>query len=147
MSNWQLAQLNIAHLLAPIDSPTLSDFVSELDRINALAENSNGFVWRLISDENAQSVNPFGDDFIVNLSVWESVETLFDYVYRTAHKDIMKQRKKWFKREGNAFMVLWWVPAGHQPTETEAKERLDLLQRDGPSKDAFTFKTTFAKPS
>jgi len=92
------------------------------------------------------SDNPFSDDFIVNLSVWESVETLFDFVYRTVHTDIMKQRKKWFHRASDQHSVLWWVPAGHEPTAEEAKERLELLNAQGPSADAFTFKQAFEKP-
>lgn len=149
MADWELAQLNIAHLLAPIESPALSGFVSELDRINALAEASPGFVWRLETDvrDAEPADNPFGDEMIVNLSVWESVESLFDYVYRTAHTDVMKQRKQWFHRASSQYSVLWWVPAGHQPTAMEAKERLDLLEANGPSEQAFTFKKAFDKPA
>lgn len=149
MADWELAQLNIAHLLAPIDSPTLADFVSELDRINALADAAPGFVWRLQDDvqEEDPADNPFGEEFIVNISVWDSVASLFDYVYRTAHTDVMKQRKKWFHSAKSQNSVLWWVPTGHQPTAVEAKDRLDMLQANGPTANAFTFKQAFDKPA
>ncbi len=149
MADWELAQLNIAHLLAPIESPTLADFVSELDRINALADAAPGFVWRLEDDvqEKDPVDNPFGEEFIVNLSVWDSVASLFDYVYRTAHTDVMKQRKKWFLSANSQNTVLWWIPTGHQPTVEEAKDRLDILQANGPTANAFTFKQSFGKPS
>jgi hypothetical protein len=148
MSNWELAQLNIAHLVAPIDSPTLTDFVAELDRINALAENSPGFIWRLESAEgNATNVDhPFGDTVIVNLSVWDSVPSLRDYVYKSAHTDIMKHRKQWFARANEAYQVLWWVPAGHRPNTFEAQQKLKLLQLQGPCSDAFTFKHAYPHP-
>ena len=149
MADWELAQLNIAHLLEPIDSPTLTDFVSELDCINALADAASGFVWRLQDDvqEEDPADNPFGEEFIVNLSVWDSVASLFDYVYRTAHTDVMKQRKKWFHSTKSQNTVLWWVPAGHQPTAEEAKDHLDMLQANGPTANAFTFKQAFDKPA
>ena len=97
MSNFELAQLNIAHLKAPIDSPTLADFVANLDRINLLADASVGFRWRLKTDEgNATSLHPFGDDVIVNMSVWRDLEALRHFVYNTAHIEIMKRRREWF---------------------------------------------------
>ena len=143
MSERQLAQLNIAQLIAPIDSPELADFVANLDRINALAEASPGFVWRL-KDDLCLDVNtdqPFGDDMIVNLSVWETVQSLHDYVYRTAHAQIMSRRHEWFHRMKSSYTVLWWVPAGHEPDVYEAHEKLQLLDEKGPGPDAFTFKT------
>ena len=146
MTDRELAQLNIAALLAPIDSPPLAGFVAELDRINALAERSPGFVWRFEADvTEAEPVpHPFGDDVIVNLSVWTSVETLHDYVYRSDHAAIMRRRKEWFHRMRDAHTVLWWVPRGHRPTLDEAHARLEALRRDGPGPDAFTFKTARA---
>jgi len=147
MKRWELAQLNIATLIAPIDSPTLADFVAELDRINALADQSPGFVWRLKSDDgNATEVqHDFGGDVIVNASVWESVEHLHTYVYRTAHAEIMSRRKEWFTMMKSSYTVLWWVPQGHRPTPQEAKVKLDLLESKGPSPDAFTFKRAFPR--
>lgn len=148
MTDWELAQLNIATLLAPIESPALRGFRAALDRINALAEASPGFVWRLQTDEcNATDAeHGFGSDKIVNLSVWRSVEELHQYVYRTAHAEIMSQRKQWFHRMGEAYSVLWWVPAGHRPTVWEAERKLELLRVEGSGPQAFTFKQVFHKP-
>ena len=148
MANWQLAQLNIAQLIASIDSPTLADFVADLDRINALAEQSPGFIWRYEADVRTNHIGdqPFGDDMIVNMSVWDSVEALHTYVYRTAHAQVMSRRKEWFQRMSNTYSVLWWVPAGHQPDMYEAKEKLEQLRRDGAGPDVFSFKTVAAIP-
>ncbi|WP_020393756.1 DUF3291 domain-containing protein [Thiolinea disciformis] len=141
---YQLAQLNIATLLAPLDSPELKDFVDNLDRINALAEQSQGFVWRLqTAAGDATALRPFGEDVIVNLSVWDSVEALHQFVYRSAHAPIMSRRREWFARMAQAYMVLWWVPTGHQPSVEEAKQRLEQLQTQEPSAEAFTFKKLF----
>jgi hypothetical protein len=147
MSAWQLAQLNIADLKAPLDSPELKDFVDNLDRINELAESSPGFVWRLKGDGNdATSLRPLGDDVLVNMSVWRDVAALKNYVYQTAHAQIMRRRREWFTRMGDAHMVLWWVPAGHEPTVAEAVTRLKLLREKGPTPDAFTFGEAFGAP-
>ena len=147
MKKFQLAELNIAQMKAPIDSPVMKDFVDNLDRINGLAEQSPGFVWRLqMEDGNATSLRPFGDDIIVNLSVWEDKASLFDYVYGPGHVEIMRRKKEWFDRMSAAYLVLWWVPAGHQPSEEEAKEKLMLLREVGPTAAAFTFKQFFPSP-
>ncbi|MFY8095371.1 MAG: DUF3291 domain-containing protein [Niveispirillum sp.] len=147
---YQLAQINVARLLYPIDSPELSGFTSRLDAVNALAEVAPGFVWRLKGDGNdATSLRPFPDpEMIVNMSVWDSVDALFDFTYRLAdHAAVMRGRRDWFARPTGAHMVLWWVPAGHLPTLTEARERLDHLDRHGPTPHAFTFKDRFAVPA
>ncbi len=130
MANYQLAQLNIAKLQAPIESAQLADFVSNLDRINALADSSAGFVWRLADDTgNATDINhPFSSDYIVNLSVWESVDALQAFVYRSAHTDIMKRKKEWFHAPTETNMVLWWVKSGHRPNALEGYERLMQLR-------------------
>lgn len=147
MSNYHIAQLNIARLLAPIDSPQLSDFVANLDRINALAEESPGFVWRLqTEDGDATGIDFFGSDQIVNLSVWDSIEKLHHYVYRTAHVEILSRKKEWFQKMGEAHMVLWWVPAGHIPSIEEASHKLNMLRESGPTSEAFTFKKAFPAP-
>ena len=145
---WHLAELNIARALAPLDSPTLADFMSELDRINALADAAPGFVWRLQGDAgNATDVRVGGDPLLlVNLSVWRSAEELFDFVYRTAHAGVMVQRRRWFEKMSEAYQVLFWVRAGHLPTVEEAFERLHTLRRLGPTAEAFTFKARFAPP-
>ncbi|RTE65751.1 DUF3291 domain-containing protein [Amphritea opalescens] len=148
MSQYHIAQLNIAKLLAPIDSPQLSDFVANLNRINALAEESPGFVWRLQTEEgDATGIDYFGTDQIVNLSLWASVEDLHHYVYRTAHVEIMRRKKEWFSRMGEAYMVLWWVPAGHIPSVEEAAQKLNTLRKQGPTAEAFLFKKAFPAPS
>lgn len=143
MAIWELAQLNIAQLLAPIHSQKLVDFVANLDRINELAERSPGFVWRYESDVRSicEVDQPFADDMIVNMSVWESAESLHNYVYRTAHAPIMSRRKEWFKRMSDVYTVLWWVPAGHRPDLHEAKDKLDKLRAEGSGEQVFTFKT------
>lgn len=147
MPSYQLAQLNIATLSAPLESPALKDFVDNLDRINALADNAPGFVWRLQTDEgDATALRPFGEDIIVNLSVWQDIESLHNYVYKTAHVEIMKRRREWFTRMHDAYMVLWWVSAGHRPTAEEAADRLTRLQTEGASQEAFTFSQPFAAP-
>jgi hypothetical protein len=147
MSNYQLAQLNIGNLAAPLDSPQLKEFVDNLDRINAVAESSPGFVWRLTGDGNdATSLRPLGDNVLVNMSVWCDAEALKNYVYRSPHTQIMKQRRQFFTRMKEAHMVLWWVPAGHQPTVAEAIERLTRLRERGPSPEAFTFGEAYSAP-
>jgi len=147
--SWQLAQLNIASMLAPIDSPVLADFVAELDRINGIADQAPGFVWRLqAEDGNATELeHGFGAEFIVNMSVWESMEDLHNYVYKTAHAQIMSRRKEWFHRMTDAYTVLWWVREGHRPTVVEAEAKLALLQSGGPGPNAFTFKNSYPKPT
>ena len=92
----------------------MADFMANLDRINALADHSPGFVWRLQDDSgNATSVSPTNDNLIVNMSVWDDVASLNHYVYKTAHVEIMKRRKEWFERMQDNHFVLWWVPRGH----------------------------------
>ncbi|MEZ5501039.1 MAG: DUF3291 domain-containing protein [Steroidobacteraceae bacterium] len=148
MAEYELAQLNVARLIAPIDSPRLTAFVANLDRINALAEQSPGFVWRLqTEDGDATAIRPFGVDYIVNLSVWTDIASLHSYVYRTAHIEVMRRRKEWFAPMGEAYLVLWWIAAGHKPTVEEARARLTALQANGPSSQAFTFKRPFPNPA
>ena len=144
MADFELAQLNIASLLAPMDSPQLAGFNANLDRINALADAAPGFVWRLANEEG--DARPFGPEFLVNVSVWRDIESLKNFVYNTAHTEVMRRRKEWFGKMQEAYVVLWWVPAGHQPSEAEAKEKLELLWRNGPSPDAFTFKEQMEPP-
>ena len=141
----QLAQLNIARLRHPLDHPDLEPFVSALDAVNADAEAAPGFVWRLIGDgtNNATDLRPWGDDMIVNLSVWESVEALREYVYAPAHRDILRQRRSFFDPMTEAFVVLWWVEDGEWPTLDEAHERLTMLRTHGPTAQAFTFANPF----
>jgi hypothetical protein len=144
---YELAQLNIGVAAAPLDSPQMADFMNNLDRINALAEAAPGFVWRLqTEDGNATALRPLGDETMVNMSVWKDVASLNAYVYRSAHVEIMRRRKEFFKPPAQPFMVLWWVPAGHKPTTEEAFAKLELLKKNGPTPDAFTFRQHFPPP-
>src|SRR5215212_2317688 len=124
----------------------MADFVARLDEINALADCAPGFVWRLQTPEgNATYVRAYDDDrILVNMSVWESVEALKEYVYRSAHAELLRARRSWFEQFAGVFVALWWVPAGHIPTVDEAKLRLQHLEEHGPSPFAFTFKTLHA---
>ena len=147
MSHYHLAQLNIAVMKESLESPGMGDFVANLDRINALAESSPGFVWRLKTDDgDATALRPLGDNVLVNMSVWQDVATLNHYVYKTAHVEIMARRKEWFEKMAEAYAVLWWVPQGHNPTITEAAARLEHLRQHGPTEKAFTFRNAFAPP-
>ena len=143
----ELAQLNIARLAGPIDSPRLADFVSNLERINGLAEASPGFVWRLQDETgDATAIRHFGDDVIINMSIWRDVASLQDYVYRSAHTEVLRRRQEWFEKIRESYLALWWVPAGHRPSLDEAGSRLERLRENGPTAEAFTFKKTFAAP-
>jgi len=146
---YQLAQCNIGRARAPIDDPVMAGFVARLDEINSLADGSPGFVWRLQSDGgNATSIRAYDDDLILfNLSVWESPDHLRAFVYRSDHASVMRQRKQWFEQFDGLYLVLWWIPAGHIPTVTEAKERLDHLRTNGDSPHAFSFARTFPAPA
>ena len=146
--SYQLAQLNIAQMRYAMEAPEMADFANNLDRVNALAESSPGFVWRLQDEAgNATALRPFGDDMLVHLSVWEDVESLRQFVFKTAHSDIMKRRGEWFDRMPTDYLVLWWVPAGHQPSEAEAGEKLALLRSEGPGPAAFNFRQSFPPPA
>ena len=149
MPGHHIAQLNVGRALTPLDSPGMAEFMALLDPINALADRSPGFVWRLEDDEGtgATGIKVTDDDqFIVNMSVWESIEALRAFVYDSAHLPVMRRRREWFERFGRPFIVLWWVPAGHVPTVEEAMDRLALLEARGPTPEAFTFKVRFDPP-
>lgn len=143
MTSFHLAQLNIARMKAPLEAPEMASFVARLDEINALADAAEGFVWRFQTPEgNATYARPYDDErILVNLSVWESVEALKNYVYRTAHAELLRDRRQWFEHFDGAYVAMWWVPAGHIPSVDEAKKRLEHLQEHGPSQFAFTFKS------
>ena len=147
MSAYELAQLNIAVMREPLESPSMADFVANLDRINALAEASPGFLWRLQSDEgDATAFRPLGDMTLVNMSVWKDAEALNQYVYRSAHAEIMRRRNEWFEKMKEVFVVLWWVPAGHRPGIEEGVAKLEHLRAHGPTENAFTFRKAFPPP-
>jgi hypothetical protein len=145
MAEYHLAQVNIARMLAPLDSPQMRDFVDNLDRINALAEAAPGFVWRLMDDSgNATDLRPFEDDWLIlNMSVWQDVDSLYQYTYYSEHVEVFRRRHEWFEVIKEPMMALWWVAAGNTPTVTEAAKRLDHLRQHGPTAQAFTFKKRF----
>jgi hypothetical protein len=149
MGGYQLAQLNIGRPIEPLDSARLAGFVSQLEPVNALADAAPGFVWRLqTEDGDATAIRPFDDDrLIVNMSVWESLQSLSDFVFQNAgHREVLRRRRDWFVQLAEAIAVLWWVPAGHRPTVAEAQERLVHLRNLGPTPHAFTFRTHFPAP-
>ncbi|MEV6931319.1 DUF3291 domain-containing protein [Dactylosporangium sp. NPDC051485] len=143
-----LAQLNLGVPVGPREDPRMAGFYGELDRINAIADGWPGFVWRLVDDEGADatSLRPYGDDTMVNLSVWKGLESLRDFTFRSGHLDVLRRRREWFHPLGEAATVIWWVPEGHIPTVGEAGERLELLRREGPTARAFTFRDPFPAP-
>ena len=147
-SAYRLAHFNVARLRAPLTDPSMSEFVAGLDTINALADASAGFVWRLAEgpDGDATTVRPLDPDVIVTMSVWDSVESLRAFSYQSAHLDYLRRRRDWFRpHDFPASLVLWWIPASRLPTVTEACERLALVA-EGPSPEAFTFRQTFPAP-
>jgi Domain of unknown function (DUF3291) len=144
---YHVAQVNIALPKAPTDSPLLEDFMAALDPINALADASPGFVWRLqTEDGNATAIRPFPDGrLMINMSVWASIDELASFVYRSGHVAVMRRRREWFEHM-RLYMALWWVRVGHVPTAAEARERLDHLVAHGPTPFAVTFKRRFPAP-
>jgi hypothetical protein len=150
MHTFQLAQLNLAAMKAPLDDPRMAAFVANLARINALADVSPGFVWRLQDEAgDATSIRVFGAHVLVNMSVWEDVASLRAFTYRSSHTDLLRRRREWFDRMAGAHQVLWWVPLGHRPSLAEAAERLAELEARGASARAFTFRDadTLVPPS
>ena len=148
MTSFHLAQANIARTRAPLDDPLMHSFVSQLESINALADNSPGFVWRLQTDAgDATAIRAYEDERILfNMSVWESLESLHHFVYRSAHVGPLRSRGEWFEPLEGPILVLWWIPAGHLPSVDEAKERFAILKAKGPTQEAFTFRQPFPPP-
>ncbi len=143
---YHLAQINIAKMLAPIDDPIMFDFVNNLDRINAIADEAEGFVWRLQGVENnATAIRAFDDDtLIINMSVWRDMDSLFNFTYKTDHIEVFTRRKEWFSKLKDMYMAFWYVKAGHEPTPEEAKERLAYFNDHGETAYAFSFKSKFS---
>ncbi|GAT68692.1 DUF3291 domain-containing protein [Planomonospora sp. ID91781] len=138
-----LAQLNVARLRAPLDSPEIADFVALLEPVNKISDESPGFVWRLKESEDdpqATVQHDYGDDLVINFSVWESREALWNFVYRSAHLPVLQRRREWFLSMAEPYSVMWWIPEGHIPSLAEGMERLELLRREGPGPRAFTFR-------
>ncbi|CAM5258856.1 DUF3291 domain-containing protein [Streptomyces hirsutus] len=146
---YELAQVNISRLQAPLDSPQLKDFVDNIDSVNADAEAAEGFVWRLLSEGgNATDVSVFDDPWlIVNMSVWRDTRALTAYMYQGRHREMLTRRREWFEQAKEAMTTLWWVPKGHRPTVAEAEARLLHLRAHGPTPYAFTLRTSFPQGS
>jgi hypothetical protein len=148
--DWHLAELNVAQLRRPLDHPDTAEFVAALDHVNGLAEGAPGFVWRLTDESGLSSsyVRASEDPLeIINLSVWETIEQLHDFVFKTGHTEYLRRRREWFQRLDEAFLVCWWVPAGYVPTVEEAIERLARLRRDCVSDEAFTMRERRSAPA
>ena len=149
MTSCHIAQLNVGVLQAPLDSAELADFVAALDQVNAIADAAPGFVWRLRDGDgnDATSLRPRGPDLLVNMSVWVSLESLRAFVYRNGqHLDMLRRRREFFRPLDEAHQVLWWIPREHIPDLDEAFSKLDLVRRDGPGPDAFTFREQYPPP-
>lgn len=144
-----LAQINLARMIAPLEDPVMADFAAQLDAVNAMADRSDGFVWRLQSDEgDATAVRVFDDPaLLVNTSVWTSAEALLKYVYQSGHGPVLRDRARWFTRMTEAHMALWWIPEGAPPTVEEAVRRLQFLRAHGETPFAFTFRRRYEAPS
>ena len=143
MRKYDIAQVNVGRIRAPLENLLMAGFMERLAEINALAERSPGFVWRLQTPAgDATYLRPYDDDrILINMSVWESAEALKTYVYRSAHAELLRQRQQWFELFTGVYLALWWVPVGHRPGVDEAKKRLAHLNQHGASQFAFTFKT------
>ena len=142
---FHLAQSNIARMRAPLDDPLMAGFVERLEPLNALADQSPGFVWRMQDEEgDATAIRVFEDEMILfNMSVWESIEALEAYAYQTNHVEAVRARGDWFEPMSRPSFVLWWVPVGHIPSVEEARERFSILWENGPTSEAFTFSSRY----
>lgn len=148
MRGFHLAQINVGRLKASVDDPTIADFRNNLDRINSLADGTPGFIWRLVGQGgDATDIQPKADDplLAINMSVWTDMEALAGFVYRSAHRDIMRRRREWFGHM-EVYQCLWWVPAGHRPSVEEGLARIDLFEKFGATVEAFSFKTPYPAP-
>lgn len=150
MSNYHIAQVNLGRVKGQPEDPIMAGFMNRLDEVNAIADRAPGFVWRLQTDSgNATDYRPYPGDnsILLNMSVWETVEALRDYVYKTVHVELLRQRHLWFEKFDGIYTALWWVPAGHTPTIEEAVQRLAYLEEYGPTEYAFTMQIPFPAPS
>jgi len=141
MPNYHVAQVNVGRIRAELDDPIMAGFVNRLDEINALADASPGFVWRLQGGSgNNTYLRPFEDErTLLNMSVWETVDELRRFVFKTVHLELLRQRQAWFEKFAGTYAALWWVPAGHIPGVDEARRRMAHLEAHGPTEFAFTF--------
>ncbi len=147
--NHHLAQINISRLIAPLDDPKIAEFVSQLEPINALADKALGFVWRLQSESGNATDLAYNEDpfVIVNMSVWESIETLREFAYKSSHREVFRDRAKWFEKAVKPGYCLWWIPSGHIPTVAEGRERLEHYQKHGATTHSFWFSQPFPQPT
>ena len=147
-----LAQLNIGRLHHGLDTEENAEFVRALGPINELAEASPGFVWRLTDDDGKSSsyVRLPGEDddplLVVNYSIWEDLESLRHYIYRSGHSSYLRRRREWFEKPTEPTLVLWWIPAGTIPSLAEAYDRLKELRTNGPTPRAWSFDNPFPPP-
>lgn len=139
---YHLAQINIARMRAPLDDPLMRDFVALLAPVNAIADGSPGFVWRRQSDEGDATAFRIYDDarLLVNITVWETPDHLKEYTYKSGHVGVMRRRQDWFEPMQTPAFAMWWIPAGHLPSQAEAQQRLELIGRRGDGPGAFTFR-------
>ncbi len=149
MKQYHIAQINIAKAKAEMESEIMTGFVSRLDEINKMADDADGFVWRLQTEEgDSTAIRVFDDsDLIINISVWQSIETLKHFVYKTSHVELIRDRDAWFNKMIESHQALWWIPEGHIPTVEEGKQRLSAIQQNGPTEKAFIFSRSFEKPN
>ncbi len=147
--NYQLAQINIGRLVAPIDDPRIAEFVAQLDPINAIADRAPGFVWRLQSESGNATDIAYNEDpsINVNMSVWESLDALREYAYKSDHMKVFRDRAKWFEKMDKPHYCLWWIPVGHIPTVAEGRERLEHYQKHGATPYSFWFSQCFPEPA
>ncbi|MEU6840598.1 DUF3291 domain-containing protein [Streptomyces sp. NPDC046716] len=152
MTTYELAQVNIGRLRAPLDAPGMKDFTDNLEPVNAVADASDGFVWRLRDEagerDDATVFRFYGDDWLlVNMSVWRDKDALTAFMYQGVHRELLARRREFFERLSEAVTTLWWVPAGHRPTIGEAEDRLTRLREDGPTAYAFGLRSSFSPPA
>lgn len=140
---YHIAQINIAHARHHIDHPEMAEFKNALDRINHLASEQPGYVWK---SEEDKTYSPWPEEILPNLSVWQDIESLMSFSYKTEHRDFLIRRQAWFQKLNSSHLALWWIPAGHRPSLDEAKKKIDYLDNHGPSSDAFHFGKTFPPP-
>jgi hypothetical protein len=147
-TQYQLAQINIAQAKDEMDTKTMSGFMNRLDEINAIADKADGFVWRLQTDEgDSTAIRVFDDPLLlVNISVWDDIESLKNYVYKSLHVELVRDREAWFDKIGDMHQALWWIPKDHIPSIQEAKDKLEILRANGPTQEAFTFGRSFSEP-
>jgi len=144
MSKLHLAQVNIAKKLAPLDDPIMQDFINNVDKMNTIADSSEGFIWRMKDEDKDLSAQVFQDDsLVINISTWENLDTLFSFTYKSGHIEVFKRKKEWFSKMKMLHMAFWYIPEGYEPSFQDAKSRLDYLNTHGDSPFAFTFKNKF----